>query len=640
MNKRKGVEMKFNFDKFRRSREDGNAGKKAKRPGLKSIIALSLSFVLMLSCSFAYFTDHLATSTTGTAGTVEVSLDDSGINLLNPDGQDILNPGDARPVVFTVTNDGNKSVDTEVVITLTSSEPMSNNEWNSLAGESLDLDDIINQNAWADQKLFEGAVYRSEYELYWADDIVAVDGYGYYPREWDSEEIYNEEYGDYLCFAKYHKIDDRYMNTARTQIKYVIDGDVLSGNMGLGEQEQEYVLKTQEEKRETEIIELPEDIYTVKYGDLSQYDASLGECYYIEINSSYLYDYIPESNASKILAIPNKQTVDGVEVNIDYIVSKGYDSLFYHIDGLYIGSNVKGYITVDTLVQDSYYYDQATIQSDDRYKVYDNYEDVFNSNSDSEQDGILKEVITASEYNTLSDAQKAKYELAPDSKTYNIVLLFDPNSSNRFQNSSVSIQVEVRAKQHRNTEAGWELIGEKVASSIDTSIFTVDNNAFDQVELTGVQEGVDLNTMTNVIIPEGVQVIPEEFFYYNEAIQSVTLPSTIEEIGAEAFCGCSSLTTINFPEGLMHIGERAFCASGLTTVDLPESLKSLGDGVFISSNKLTTVVIPDSVTRIGDSAFYHYLKQNLTVYTDSVLALNSDYGSRVVTFLPYADYNN
>lgn len=586
--------MKFNFDKFRRSREDGNAGKKAKRPGLKSIIALSLSFVLMLSCSFAYFTDYLATSTTGTAGTVEVSLDDSGINLLNPDGQDILNPGDARPVAFTVTNDGNKSVDTEVIITLTSSVPMCNNQ--RLNFEPMSL--RVAEEGTPDPMLYEKEVYSSEYELYLKDDVVFVDGYGHYPKA-DAEPL-----------------QVRYMNAVGTQIAYILDSEVLSGNMSLDEQEKEY-------------------------------------------------------------------------------------------------------------------------------KKISNLDDV-----------NYASVITAYEYALLSDTERAYYAACNDTKTYEIVLVFDPNSGNEFQNSSVSIQIEVKAKQHHNTEMGWELVGESTNASIDTSVFTVENNPFGQVELTGVQDGVDLYSLTDIEIPEGVEVIPNQFFQGWENLKTVKLPSTLKVIGDLAFKGCRGMTSINLPEGLefmgnwafgdcnslteiaipdsvtyvgestfrysgvenvtigsgltyisnhmfagtelksivipstvKEIGEYAFyqcqsltnieisegvtsiglcafsgCQSltnftipssvteigdsafngcwGLTTVVMPEGVTRIGKKAFSSCDKLTTVVIPDSVTRIGDRAFYHYLKQNLTVYTDSVLALNSDYGSRVVTFLPYEDYNN
>ncbi|MEE0929997.1 MAG: SipW-dependent-type signal peptide-containing protein, partial [Acutalibacteraceae bacterium] len=54
-------------------------------------IAIAASFALLLTCSLAYFTDRATTDATGTAGTVNIDLVNH-INLLNADGQDIINP--------------------------------------------------------------------------------------------------------------------------------------------------------------------------------------------------------------------------------------------------------------------------------------------------------------------------------------------------------------------------------------------------------------------------------------------------------------------------------------------------------------------------------------------------------------------
>ena len=77
-----------------------------------------LAVAILFGCTFAYFTDYATTSTSGTAGTVALSMD-SNINLLNPDGLDIINPGDMRDGSFTVTNEGNKSIDVRTTIALT-----------------------------------------------------------------------------------------------------------------------------------------------------------------------------------------------------------------------------------------------------------------------------------------------------------------------------------------------------------------------------------------------------------------------------------------------------------------------------------------------------------------------------------------
>ena len=125
---------------------------------LKGFIAFALAFVLVIGCSFAYFTDYASTQVTGTAGTVEIELN-SQINLLDPDGQDIINPGDNRSASFEVVNMGNKSIDvkTEIVLSVLS-------------------------NFGHDLVLSGDNTNQSEYDLYYADDVELVEGEGWKPK--------------------------------------------------------------------------------------------------------------------------------------------------------------------------------------------------------------------------------------------------------------------------------------------------------------------------------------------------------------------------------------------------------------------------------------------------------------------------
>ena len=124
----------------------------------KSIVAIILATIVVFGCSFAYFSDYAATSTSGTAGTVAVSLD-SDVNLLDANGNDILNPGDMRDAGFTVTNEGNKSIDVRTTIVLTTQ---------SNSGQSL---------------TFSGATdVQSEYDLYLRSDVEEIPGEGWKPK--------------------------------------------------------------------------------------------------------------------------------------------------------------------------------------------------------------------------------------------------------------------------------------------------------------------------------------------------------------------------------------------------------------------------------------------------------------------------
>ena len=123
------------------------------------ITSFILVFALLIGCSLAYFTDYATTQSKGTAGTVALSMD-SNINLLDAEGRDIINPGDMRDGSFTVTNEGNKSIDVRTTIVLTTQS-----------------------NTGYDLTFSGDGATQSEYDLYLASDVEYVEGYGYMPKE-------------------------------------------------------------------------------------------------------------------------------------------------------------------------------------------------------------------------------------------------------------------------------------------------------------------------------------------------------------------------------------------------------------------------------------------------------------------------
>ena len=124
----------------------------------KRTLCAVLAVGLLIGGSFAYFSDYATSQATGTAGTVAIALD-SDINLLDAEGRDILNPGDQRDGSFTVTNEGNKSIDVRTTVQLIAKDHEGN---------------AIN---------FTGdAETQSEYDLYLASDVELVEGRGYMPK--------------------------------------------------------------------------------------------------------------------------------------------------------------------------------------------------------------------------------------------------------------------------------------------------------------------------------------------------------------------------------------------------------------------------------------------------------------------------
>ena len=563
-------------------------------PKLQTTLSLVLAFVLLISGSTAYFTDHAHEVIEANAGTVQVSIDDSNINLLDANGQNILNPGDIRDFAFTIQNEGNKSVDAEVIITLTTDIPMHE-----------ELGGYAEGGDGGYKNVTQKEVYRSEYELYWADDVELVEGYGHYPIQGSDP------------------VQERYMNAAGTKIVYVVDSMILSGNASLDEKEVEYQLSSSGGN----YFELEEGVhYTVKYGDLSSYNSSWGENYYLDISTSAIDTSLAELDTSVTwdLVFPETINVDGNEVVVQYarLPSGKYPSAAsrYLVSDQFVGF---GYLNISYLDYDDLKISEVV--SAGRGVICDDYDALMRKVETSKQLASKSKFITSIEYEQLSDADKALYAPIPDASTYDMVLLFDPFSDNKFQESNVSITVEVRAKQHRNTEAGWELVYESVNSIINDSIFTVDYDEMHRVELTGVKDGVDFASLTDIVIPEGVQVIPTSFFESATNIKTVSLPSTIEEINSLAFQGCTNLTTINFPESLEYIGRCAFdgCTSldGITFPDTPLIVDAYA---FQNCTSLSSVTIPANLSTayiydkgyLGEYAFYGCTGLETVVFED------------------------
>ena len=107
----------------------------------------------------------------------------------------------------------------------------------------------------------------------------------------------------------------------------------------------------------------------------------------------------------------------------------------------------------------------------------------------------------------------------------------------------------------------------------------------------------------DVVVPDGVTDIYTAFEGC-ESITSIILPNGIERISAEAFQNCKNLVSITLPEGLKSILFQAFhdCTS-LTSIILPQGISDISFTTFAGCTSLVNIIIPESVRSIGISAF-------------------------------------
>lgn len=121
----------------------------------------------------------------------------------------------------------------------------------------------------------------------------------------------------------------------------------------------------------------------------------------------------------------------------------------------------------------------------------------------------------------------------------------------------------------------------------------------DAVAWSAVRESV-----TTLVIEEGITSIGDYAFYYMPALTTVHLPSTVATLGDFSFAFCSALSTLTVPEGVATLGVGAFESCGaLSSMYLPTSLDTIKDSAFAFCYSLRSIMITAEDATIGAHAF-------------------------------------
>ena len=147
-------------------------------------------------------------------------------------------------------------------------------------------------------------------------------------------------------------------------------------------------------------------------------------------------------------------------------------------------------------------------------------------------------------------------------------------------------------------------IGNFAFSNFEYVPKTEEELAFDDAE-TSKQWYIGDNTITKVVIPEGVEKINAYAFANLTALEEIVLPSTLHSIEYGAFYNCTSLQKITFSgeNNLQVINQHAF-----EMCDLQGSLDLSGacvisDYAFAGNSDLTGIVTSEDLLSIGQYAF-------------------------------------
>jgi hypothetical protein len=107
---------------------------------------------------------------------------------------------------------------------------------------------------------------------------------------------------------------------------------------------------------------------------------------------------------------------------------------------------------------------------------------------------------------------------------------------------------------------------------------------------------VDESKITNGRLIEGAYV-------QDETLTSVVIPEGVTDIGELAFYGCVNLREVVFPKSLKTIREEAFGETALVEVLLPAGLEEIEEKAFFSCDNLRHIEVPGANTIIGSDAF-------------------------------------
>ena len=117
------------------------------------------------------------------------------------------------------------------------------------------------------------------------------------------------------------------------------------------------------------------------------------------------------------------------------------------------------------------------------------------------------------------------------------------------------------------------------------------------------------DSLTAVILGDGIQSIPAYAFFDCNSITCVRLPKTLTAMESFAFWGCSSLEYLNLADtALQSIGSRALTdCMALLRFDLPATVTSIGEGVLEGCGSLTAMTLPFVGGSATENTYLGYL---------------------------------
>ena len=135
--------------------------------------------------------------------------------------------------------------------------------------------------------------------------------------------------------------------------------------------------------------------------------------------------------------------------------------------------------------------------------------------------------------------------------------------------------------------------------AFNTVYSSIDGVLYDKNKTTLVRYPAG-KTASSFIIPNSVENIGYQAFYYCTNLTGVTIPNGVKIVMGWSFYGCSNLTNITIPNSVTEIGWLAFCyCYNLTSVTIGNGITSMGIQSFTSCTSLTSVTFTGTIPSSG-----------------------------------------
>lgn len=127
---------------------------------------------------------------------------------------------------------------------------------------------------------------------------------------------------------------------------------------------------------------------------------------------------------------------------------------------------------------------------------------------------------------------------------------------------------------------------------LPASLKTIQRSAFYR---TGVKD---------LVLPEGLTAINDSYNFYDcDSLTSIVIPDGVPYLGYECFYSCENLHSVKLPASLAEMGNYCFEYCDLYTLNIPGALKTVGYYGFRYNQNLKKLTFEEGVERVDDYAF-------------------------------------